>query len=76
MHIDWMALVVVAAVSIVTSVAFTLLLASGIRSVASGRALAASGHAAGGRLPFGYTLLGLAGLLVLYGIYLIVPQFH
>jgi len=76
MHIDWWALVVVAAVSIVTSVAFTVLLASGIRSVASGRALVASGHSAGARLPFGYTLLALAGLLVLYGIYLIVPQFH
>lgn len=76
MHIDWWALVVVAAVSIVASVAFTVLLASGIRSVASGRALVASGQSAGARLPFGYTLLGLAGLLVLYGLYLIVPQFH
>jgi hypothetical protein len=27
-------------------------------------------------LSMGYALLGLAGLLVLYGIYLIVPQFH
>jgi hypothetical protein len=27
-------------------------------------------------LSLGYVLLGLAGLLVLFGIYLIVPQFH
>ncbi len=76
MRIDWQALVIVAVVSIASSVLFTVLLASGIRAVASGRALLATGRSAGPRLPFGYTMLGLAGLLVLYGIYLIVPQFH
>jgi hypothetical protein len=27
-------------------------------------------------VSFGYVLLGIAGLLVLFGIYVIVPQFH
>jgi hypothetical protein len=27
-------------------------------------------------VSLGYVLLGLAGLLVLFGIYLIIPQFH
>jgi hypothetical protein len=27
-------------------------------------------------ISLGYALLGVAGLLVLFGIYLIVPQFH
>jgi hypothetical protein len=27
-------------------------------------------------VSLGYALLGVAGLLVLFGIYLIVPQFH
>ena len=76
MHIDWMALLVVGVVSIASSVLFTVLLAAGIRSVAGARATAASGGTAGVRLPLGYGLLGLAGLLVLYGLYLIVPQFH
>ena len=76
MRIDWEALLIVAVVSIATSVVFTALLATGIRAVASGRALQAGSGSAGLRLPLGYTLLGLAGLLFLYGIYLIVPQFH
>jgi hypothetical protein len=27
-------------------------------------------------VSLGYALLGIAGLLVLFGLYLIVPQFH
>jgi hypothetical protein len=75
-RIDWMALLIVAVVSIATSVAFTVLLATGIRSVASAKASLAAGGSTGVRLPLGYALLGLAGLLVLYGLYLIIPQFH
>jgi len=76
MHIDWEALLVVAVVSIASSVLFTVLLAGGIRAVASARASVAAGDSGGMRFPLGYALLALAGLLVLYGLYLIVPQFH
>ena len=71
-----MALLIVSAVSIVSSVLFVALLAAGIRALVTAKAHVAGGRSAGVALPVGYALLGLAGLLVLYGIYLIVPQLH
>jgi hypothetical protein len=76
MHIDWSAILIVAVVSIASSVLFMVLLATGIRAVVSAQAKAVSGGSRGAAQPVGYTLLGLAGLLVLFGLYLIVPQFH
>jgi hypothetical protein len=76
MHIDWAALGVVTVVSIVTTVIFTILLASGIRLVSAAKIKSNEGGSGTPILSMGYALLGLAGLLVLYGIYLIVPQFH
>ena len=73
MSIDWWALVLVALVSIGMSVLFVILLSAGIRLVVTARGRAGGGTVA---LSSGYALLGLAGLLVLFGIYLIVPQFH
>lgn len=73
MHIEWSALVVVAVVSIVASVVFVGLLATGIRVLTPARA---DGGVSRVNRPLGYGLIGLAGLLVLYGLYLIVPQFH
>lgn len=75
--INWEALGVVAVVSIVSTLAFTALLAGGIRLV-SQAGLVGADH--GGRATVvrisGYALLGLAGLVVLYGIYLILPLGH
>jgi hypothetical protein len=77
MKIDWAALGVVAAVSIAMSVLFTVLLAAGIRVVSAGRLQRHQRGGSGGAvLAGGYTLVGLATLLVLLGIWLIVPQFH
>lgn len=76
MKIDWAALGVVAVVSIAMSVVFTVLLATGIRTVSEARTRQNRGGGAGVVLAGGYSLLGLAGLLVLVGIWLIVPQFH
>jgi hypothetical protein len=74
--IDWAALGEVVAVSIVASVVFVVLLAGGIRFVSAAR-VRSDRHASGAstELALGYALLGLAALLVLYGIYLIVPIF-
>ncbi|SDR69578.1 hypothetical protein SAMN04488543_0083 [Friedmanniella luteola] len=73
MTIDWWALVLVAVVSTALSVLFVTLLAAGIRLVVTAR-----GRTAGATLTLstGYALLGLAGLLVLFGLYLIIPPFH
>jgi hypothetical protein len=76
MHIDWAALVVVAVVSILTSVIFTILLAAGIRLVSIAKIKSNEGGSSTAMVSVGYVLLGMAGLLVLFGIYLIVPRFH
>jgi hypothetical protein len=76
MHIDWAALGVVAVVSIATSVIFTILLATGIRLVSAAKIKSNEGGSGAVTISLGYVLLGIAGLLVLFGIYLIVPQFH
>jgi hypothetical protein len=76
MHIDWAALGTVAVVSIVSSVIFTILLATGIRLVSAAKIKSNLGGSGTVGYSLGYALLGLAGLLVLFGIYLIIPQFH
>ncbi len=73
MHIDWAALGIVAVVSIVSSVVFVALLSAGIRVLTPAND---DGRSTQVSRPLGYGLLGLAGLLVLYGLYLIVPQLH
>ena len=76
MHIDWGALGVVTVVSITTSVIFTILLATGIRLVSVAKIKSNEGGSGTAIVSAGYVLLGIAGVLVLYGIYLIVPQLH
>ncbi len=86
MKIDWAALGIVAVVAIAATLVFTVLLSAGIRLVSqatvaanqaqrSGRGAVAARSSVGIRSA-GYGLLGLAGLVVLFGIYLIVPVFH
>ena len=76
MHIDWAALGIVSVVSISATVVFVILLAAGIRLVSAARLKTNQGGSGTATLSVGYGLLGLAGLLVLFCIYLIVPQFH
>ena len=76
MHIDWVALAMVTAVSLVASVVFVVLLSGGIRFVSAARVRTNQRMSGTTRLAGGYTLLGLAGILVLYGIYRIIPAFH
>jgi hypothetical protein len=76
MRVDWAALGIVAVVSIVTSVIFTVLLATGIRLVSVAKIKSNEGDSGTATVSLGYVLIGIAGLLVLFGIYLIVPQFH
>jgi hypothetical protein len=76
MHIDWGALGVVTVVSIVTSVIFTILLASGIRLISAAKIKSNEGGSGAATFSTGYVLLGIAALLALFGLYLIVPQFQ
>ena len=76
MHVDWAALGIVAVVSIMTSVIFTILLASGIRLVSAAKIKSNEGGSGIATVSLGYLSLSIAALIVLFGIYLIVPQFH
>jgi hypothetical protein len=72
MKIDWAALGIVSVVSIAATVLFMALLAGGIRLVAAEPAAGQTAVSTSTRVA-GFVLLGLAGLLVLLGIYLILP---
>ena len=76
MHIDWAALGVVAVVSIAASVIFTIFLAGGIRLVSAAKIKSNEGGSGTATVSIGYLSLSIAALIVLFGIYLIVPQFH
>ena len=76
MRVDWAALGMVTVVSIVTSVIFTVLLATGIRLVSAAKIKSNVGGSGTATVSLGYVLISIAGLLVLFGIYLIVPQLH
>jgi len=76
MHVDWAALGIVTVVSIAASVIFTILLASGIRLVSAATIKSNEGGSGTAAVSLGYLSLGIAALIVLFGIYLIVPQFH
>ena len=76
MHVDWAALAIVAVVSIAASVIFTIFLASGIRLLSAAKIKSNEGGSGTATDSVGYVLLGIAALIVLFGIYLIVPQFH
>ena len=76
MTIDWAALLLVAVVSITTTVIFVVLLAFGIRLVSAAHVHVRNGEPAAASQAVGYGLLVLAAGLVLLGLYFIVPQFH
>lgn len=76
MKLDWAALGIVAVVSITMSVVFVALLAGGVRAVSTAQLRRNQGGSGTAVLSAGYAMLGLAAVLVLFGIYLIVPQFH
>ena len=76
MSIDWAALGIVAVVAITAALTFTALLSGGIRLVSQAALETNRTHHSVGIRTAGYALLGLAGLVVAFALYLIVPIFH
>ncbi len=76
MHVDWAALGIVTVVSIAASLVFMVLLSYGVRFVSTARVNSNIGRGSAAALSLGYAFIGLAGVVVLFCIYLIVPQFH
>jgi hypothetical protein len=81
MNIDWASLALVAITTVIAAVAIVGIYALGVASLTSG-----GDHETGGSIVAhpasttakiaGYICVGISGLLVLYGLYLIIPQFH
>ena len=69
MRVDWVALGIATVVSIVTSVIFTILLATGIRLVSAAKIKSNEGGSGTATVTLWYIRIGVAGLLVLSGIY-------
>jgi hypothetical protein len=76
MHIDWKSLGVVACVSIAAAVIIVGIVALGIAALGTADGRAAVNQPAGLARTAGYACIAAAGLIVLYGLYLIIPQFH
>ena len=86
MTIDWSALGLVAITTLVAAIAVIGIFSLGVFALTGG-ARATTDDQAAGAAPVraetgaaakaaGYACLAIAGLLVLYGLYLIIPQFH
>ncbi|QDP94986.1 hypothetical protein FOE78_02800 [Microlunatus elymi] len=74
--IDWLSLLIVAVVSIATTAVFALLLAFAIRLLSDARLAGEEGRRSGPASVGGWTLLILIGMMIAFGLYLIIPQFH
>lgn len=75
MTINWGALVLVAAVTVAAAIGVVGLFALGVAAITTD----SSGHSEARRVTntvVGYGCLTIAGLLAVYGLYLIVPAFH
>ena len=76
MNIDWNSLVLVAITTVVAAVAIVGIFSLGVFALTSGgRAGESASPGPVARLS-GYACVGVSALLVMYGLYLIVPQFH
>lgn len=77
MNIDWTSLGLVSVVTVVATVLIVSVVSGGalMLDLAHARAEAGSDGAAG-LVALGWTAIGVAGLIVLYGLYLLIPYFH
>jgi hypothetical protein len=75
MKIDWASLGLVAVTTVVAAIAIVGIYSLGVLALSSGGKDGTSAPSPLARMS-GYLCLGVSGLLVLYGLYLIIPQFH
>jgi len=81
MNIDWASLALVAITTVVAAVAIVGIFSLGVTALTSGGQDDSGGtvvHRPAQPIAklAGYLCVGISGLLVLYGLYLIIPQFH
>lgn len=76
MKIDWASLALVAVTTVVAAVSIVGIFSIGVAALGTADSRAAGGHSVGLTRIAGFACLTVAGLIALYGIYLIVPAFH
>lgn len=76
MTIDWGALGLVAVVAVVASVVVVAIVSLGIASLSAADDRILVGQSGSTSKAIGYACIGVAALVVFYGLYLIIPQFH
>ena len=76
MNIDWGSLGVVAAVTIAVTLVVVGIVSLGIASLVTGDNQRMAGGSGSAAKVVGYLCWGAAGLILVYGLYLIIPQFH
>ncbi|SDS59366.1 hypothetical protein [Microlunatus soli] len=76
MKIDWLSLLIVGVVSISVTAVFAVLLSIGIRQISRARLAHEEGRTATAATVTGWIALGLIGVMILFALYLIIPQFH
>ena len=73
MTINWGALVLVAVVTVVAAIAIVGLFSLGVAALTSRQR---TDNSSGTLAVAGYGCLAVSGLIAIYGLYLIIPQFH
>lgn len=76
MTINWGALALVAGVTLVATVIVVSLVATAAKLLDAGHLRKQAGQTAGITLVGAYALLGIVGLIVLFGLWLVIPYFH
>ncbi len=76
MKIDWASLGLVAVVTLAVTLVVVGIVSIGISALVTAETRAASGHSGTSAKVAGYLCVGVAGLILLYGLYLIIPEFH
>jgi ribosomal protein S3 len=74
MSVDWMAVLVVAVVSVAATALIALLLAAGIRLLLPGRGATRPAQTSVVSRTMGWALLGVTGVVILAGLWLLVPH--
>jgi len=74
--INWLALVEVTGVTLGVTVLAVLLVALAAKVLDDGHHLQQQKKSPGIRIALGYTMFGVVGLIVLFGLWLIIPYFH
>jgi len=74
--IDWASLGVVAVVTVAVTLVVVGVVSIGISALVAAENRTAAGNSGTAARIAGYLCVAVAGLILLYGLYLIIPQFH